>query len=43
MAAAAKAGGGVGEGIGRKVKIAFPAERLMLFDHGTGRVIPATQ
>lgn len=43
MTAAAKAGGGVGEGIGRKVKIAFPPDRLMLFDTTTGRVLPATQ
>ena len=41
MTAAAKAGGGVGEGIGRKVKIAFPADRLMLFDTESGRVVPA--
>lgn len=41
MAEAAKAGGGVGEGIGRTVHIAFPADRLMLFDSKTGRIIPA--
>jgi multiple sugar transport system ATP-binding protein len=43
MTEAERVGGGVGEGIGRKVKIAFPTERLILFNTQTGRIIPVSK
>ncbi len=39
MADAATAGGGVGEGIGREVRVALPTGQLQLFDSATGRAI----